>query len=517
MPALSTRTLDPPLHFPDPVARTSRLVQKLRSPGAYAHPADRIEVRETHISYVLLAGDFAYKIKKPVDLGFLDFRSLEARRRFCDEEMRLNRRTAPGLYLGVVAITGTDAAPKVAGAGTPIEYAVRMLRFPDDALLESRAAAGKLASEDIVALARTVARFHATASRAARGSAYGSAQLVLGSALDNLSHLQSLAPSPELLPALADLRDWTLAEHSKLRAAMDRRQAEGFVREGHGDLHLGNVVLLDGRPVPYDAIEFDAKLSWIDVMNDIAFTVMDLEHHGLHGHATRFLNAYLGETGDYEGLTLLRFYLVYRALVRAKVAAIRLEQPELESHERMTVRKRVRDHVLLAQRLSWQSLPRLVVMHGLSGSGKSTMSEALADSLGAIRLRSDVERKRLCGLESLARTNSPTGDGIYSPALSRATYERLGHLAQSLLEAGYPVIVDAAFLRKGDRDAFRAIAHRAGAAFTLASCVAPLEVLRRRVSERSGDASEAGIDVIEHQLAVQDPLDPCEREAAVFL
>jgi uncharacterized protein len=377
--------------------------------------------------------------------------------------------------------------------------------------------AGKLGFEEVVALARAVAAFHAAASRAAKGSAYGSAAMVLESALDNLSHLQSLAPSPELLPALADLRDWTSNEHSRLRAAMDQRQADGFVREGHGDLHLANVVLLDGRPVPFDAIEFDAKLIWIDVMNDIAFTVMDLEHHGLHGHATRFLNAYLEETGDYEGLALLRFYLVYRALVRAKVSAIRLGQPELESHERMTVRKKVRDHVLLAQRLSWQSLPRLVVMHGLSGSGKSTLSEALAASLGAIRLRSDVERKRLCGLDPLARTHSPAGGGLYSPELSRATYARLGHLGQSLLEAGYPVIIDAAFLRKSDRESFRAIATRTRATFTIASCSAPLELLRRRVTERVGGASEAGIDVIEHQLAVQDPLDPGEREAAVFL
>ena len=517
MLAAYARPVSAGVHLPAPVEPVALLVRNLQSPAAYPHPADRIDARETHISYVLLAGDFAYKVKKPVDLGFLDFRSLEARRRFCEEEVRINRRTAPGLYLGVVAITGSEAAPRVDGQGEPIEYAVRMRRFADDALLESRASAGTLASEEVVALARTVARFHAGAARAGKGSPYGSAELVLDSALGNLSHLQSLAPSPELLPALGDLRDWTVRSHAGLRTAMDARQAEGFVRDGHGDLHLGNVVLLEGRPVPFDAIEFDAKLRWIDVMNDIAFTVMDLEHHGLHGQAMRFLNAYLEETGDYEGLALLRFYLVYRALVRAKVSAIRLEQPDLESHERMTVRKRVRDHVLLAQRLSWQSLPRLVVMHGLSGSGKSTMSEALAASLGAIRLRSDIERKRLSGLDPLARTNSPAGGGLYSPDRSRATYERLGHLAQSVLAAGFPVIIDAAFLRKGDRQSFRAIAERAGATFTIASCSAPLEVLRRRVAERAGDASEARVDVLDHQLAVEDRLDPSEREAAVFL
>jgi predicted kinase len=343
---------------------------------------------------------------------------------------------------------------------------------------------------------------------------------VLDAALSNLAVLASLELPPDLLPTVEDLREWTLQEHARIAPALARRVADGFVRECHGDLHLGNIVQLDGAPVPFDAIEFNDELRWIDPMADIAFTAMDLERHGLDAHANRFLNAYLEESGDYGGVAVLRFYEVYRALVRAKIGSIRLGQAGVESHEKMAVRTSVRGHVLLAQRLSCRSTPRLVVMHGLSGSGKTVMSESLAASIGAIRIRSDVERKRLGGLGPLARSGSAVGAGLYSARRTARTYDRLAELAESVLAEGYPVIVDATFLRRAERARFRDIAERAKVAFTIASCTAPADVLRRRLRARAlgmNDASEADLAVLDLQLATQEPLGAAERDRAIYL
>jgi aminoglycoside phosphotransferase family enzyme/predicted kinase len=505
----------------EPVATAltrSRLINALRDPSCYQHSVQQVEVIETHISWVLLTGEYAYKIKKPVALGFLDFTSLDARRLYCNEELRLNRRTAPRLYLDVVPITGSQSRPAVGGAGNALEYAVRMRQFPREALLDRMARGATLESFHLDQLAQRLAAFHSQVGRADNGTAYGSSQCVLDNAIRNFSEIETLAPIADDHELLHSLRDWTRSQHASLSTVFDSRKLGGFVRECHGDLHLGNIALIDGMPTPFDCIEFNSDFRWIDVMNEIAFLVMDLLDHRLPRLAFRFLSAYLENTGDYDGVRVLRFYLVYRALVRAKVACIRALQPGVCNDDKRNAGEIFRDYLQLAQRLAAWPTPALIIMHGVSGSGKTTISQALLETLGAIRVRSDVERKRMHGFEPAVRTGSGIGSGIYAAGATEKTYDRLALYARELLIAGYPVVVDATFLGRSHRDAFRRIAAENGVPFAIASCVAPERTLRERVVIRDGkgkDASEAGIAVLERQLATQDPLTKDESELAI--
>jgi len=495
---------------------TGALIERLRQPAAYPHPVDRVELIETHASFVLLAGDFAYKIKKPVRLPFLDFSSLEKRRFFCEEELRLNRRTAPGLYLGVVAIGGVPAS--MDSREEPVEYALKMRRFAQDALLGRMAREGRLGASHVEALGRHVARFHAAAPRAA--PCVDAIARVVARALDNFRDIDALEPTPAVHATLARLHDWTREQAGALARRIALRHAQGFVRECHGDLHLANAVWLGGEPVAYDCIEFDPRLRWIDVMGDIAFTMMDLAGHGLPRLATRLLNAYLEETGDYGGLRVLRFYLVYRAMVRAKVARIRMHQGAVGVHDYVRALEEFQRHLLLAEELSRPGVPLLVLMHGLAGSGKTTASTRLAEGLGAVRVRSDVERKRLHGMAAAERSGSGLAEGLYTPDKSRRTYAHLAVLAHEVLAAGFPVVVDAAALTLEQRERFRRVARAAGADFEIASCIAPEASLRERVAARqsaASDASEAGLAVLALQRAAIEPLTDAERKHSVIL
>ncbi|MCC6610206.1 MAG: AAA family ATPase [Burkholderiales bacterium] len=502
-----------------------RLIDALRDPERYPHPVERVERLETHISWVLLAGEYAYKIKKPVDLGFLDFTTLDARKRFCEEELRLNRRTAPGLYLAVVAITGSDADPQVDGAGAAVEYAVQMRRFDQAGLLDRLAKRGELTPGLVDAIARDIAEFHARVAVAAAGSAFGRPAQVTAPALANFDHIARLLGA-EAGASAADarrrerLRAWAEREGERLAPVFAARQGGGFVRECHGDLHLGNIALVDGVPTAFDCIEFNPELRWIDVMSELAFLVMDLLDRRMPGAAYRCLNAYLEATGDYDGLAVLRFYLVYRAMVRAKVACIRAYQPGLAADARTATEAEYRRYFDLAERLARPGAPALVLMHGLSGSGKTTVAGDLLERIGAVRIRSDVERKRLHGLAADARTQSAVAGGIYGADATRRTYARLAEAAGSALRAGWPAIVDATFLRRAERDAFRALARECDAPFAIFSCQAPEPVLRERIVARArggADASEADLAVLARQLAVQEPLDGDELRDTVVL
>ena len=494
------------------------MIAALRDPGRYPHPVERVELLETHISWILLTGRYAYKLKKPVSLGFLDFSTLEARRTACEEELRLNRRTAPDLYLEVVPVTGTEAEPRLGGKGRAIDFAVKMREFPQDALLDRVAARGELRLELMDDLAAEVAAFHAQVARAATGSDFGSPADVIGQARQNFDQLRSLDPDRESAAALKRLTEWTEREFARRAPAFAARRDAGFVRECHGDLHLRNLLLLDGRIVPFDCIEFNAHFRWIDVMSEVAFLVMDLVDHGFAAHAARFLDAYLEGTGDYAGLGLLRFYLVYRAMVRAKVAWMRGHQLPASTPERDRAEREFRDYLRLAERFVALERRALILTRGLSGSGKTVFSGFLVEEIGAIRVRSDVERKRLHGLAAAERTGAAVGGGIYGPDATRRTYARLAEIARIVLDAGFPAVVDATFLLRADRDALRALAREAGATFAIAACEAPEPVLRERILARTraaGDASEANLEVLVRQLATAQPLAGDELTFAV--
>jgi uncharacterized protein len=497
-----------------PRSDIERVIAGLSHPQAYPHPADRLERLETHISYVLLAGEHAYKLKKPLDLGFLDFSTLERRRRCCEEEVRLNRRLAPGLYLGVVPVTGSLDHPRI---GTPsradgpvLEWAVHMRRFPQEALLDRRA----LTPEMVDLLAERLADFHGAIPRASADSPFGTREAVLWPMLENINQVRARIRLPERAGRLERIEAWTRARWLELAPVLDGRREEGRVRECHGDMHRGNIAWVDGAPLIFDALEFNPALRWIDTASELAFLLMDLEEAGEPGSARRLLNRYLELGGDYGALQVLDFYKVYRAMVRAKVLAIRLGQGDLSAAEAGVDREACARYLGLAESYTRSRRPRLLIACGLSGSGKSRLGRRLREALPLIHLRSDVERKRLFGLDPDARTTGAPGCGIYFAQATEWTYERLYRLAALILSSGYDALVDATFLKRARRDLFRRLAEAQGAGFAILVLDAPIETLRRRVIRRLAegcDASEASLAVLEHQRRNCECLDAGER------
>jgi len=482
---------------------------------ARSHSPHHPRLEETHISWVLLAGNDAYKIKKAVDLGFLDFSTLEKRRFYCKEELRLNRRLAPDLYLGVVAIGGSPERP-VIGGEPAIEYAVHMRRFPRAAMMDRLLADDEITAAHIDRLAATIAHFHAVLPAAPADTPFGSPETIQSAVLENFAQLASSLGTPADVALLEEVHTASLHEFAACEPLLRQRKAAGCVRECHGDLHLGNIVLLDDVPVPFDGIEFSATLRWIDVISEIAFTMMDLLERGRPQFAWRFLNTYLEPTGDYAGIGVLRYYLAYRAMVRAKVAAIRAAQEEAAQAEKEL--EACRGYLALAHDCLARRRPALIITHGLPGSGKSSFAQLALERLGAIRVRSDVERKRLFGFTALADSKSQTGGGIYDEEATHRTYERLRELARGLLAAGFPVIADAAFLRHAERESFRTLAKEIKTPFAIASVQAGEKVLMERLAlrrSRADDASEADAAVLRLLQTVQEPLREEELADAV--
>lgn len=495
----------------------ARLLAALSRPAVFGPGCTRAERLETHISFVLLTGQHAYKIKKAVDLGFLDFTTLAARRHFCEEELRLNRRLAPALYLDVVPITGSVDAPVLGGDGPAVEYAVRMREFPQNTLASHIVARGELSPVDIDALAGKVAAFHGASGVAARNGAFGAPDEILRIARQNFGQLQPHLATAAGRDELEALRAWTEREHAARHSAFLRRREQGFIRECHGDLHLNNIARIDGELTIFDCIEFNESMRWIDLMSEVAFTVMDLHYRGRVDLARRFLNTYLEWTGDYAGLTVLRFYLVYRALVRAKIARLRAAQLEAGAAKRALLTE-YRAHVTLARSYAQSSHPALVVTHGLAGCGKTTLSQALLEAIGAVRVRSDVERKRMHGVGPLERGRNGIDRGLYAAGVTEATYRELGALARKIVGAGLVAIVDATCLKRWQRDQFRDLAAELGVAFVIVDFSASDTTLRRRIAERaakSSDASDADLAVLDQQLRSSEPLTPEEQAFVV--
>jgi hypothetical protein len=495
----------------------ARLVAALASPGACDAGSGRVAHLETHISHVLLTGALAYKIKKPVSLGFLDFASLADRKHYCDEELRLNRRLAPDVYLDVVAITGSVEHPRIGGDGPVLEYAVRMREFPQDALASRMLARGALAVGHLDALVAQVADFHGRVDRAATGASFGTPETALSAALQNFTQIRPLLDDRQDRAALDALSVWTAREHAARLPALRQRREAGFIRECHGDLHLGNIAVIDDRVTIFDCIEFNDELRWIDVMSEVAFTVMDLADRGRADLAHRFQNGYLEISGDYGGLAVFPFYLVYRALVRAKVACLRAAQlPAGEAKAALVAE--YRGYVALAQRYAQSRPPSLLITHGLSGCGKTTLTQALLELTGAIRIRTDVERKRLHGMTSGARSGSTIDAGLYTSDATERTYRRALALAEGVAASGRIAIVDGTFLGRWQRDLFRARAAELGVPFAIVTFTAGEAALRARVAARAAqatDASEADLAVLEHQLRSQEPLGADERALTI--
>ncbi len=497
----------------EPIEREKALIRALSHGDAYDHPAENIRILDTHISWVVLTGDFAYKIKKPIKLEFLDYSTLEKRKHYCELELELNQRWAPDLYLDVVPVCGSFYAPVVGGDGTPIEYALKMKQFPQSAQLDPQLAAGLLVNKDMVDLAETVAEVHAAIPVYEESSSDEFLAAVRQAMLDNFDYLQDAAGEDSVL----ELQSWTSRKLDDLSALIIARYKSGFVRECHGDLHLRNLVRLPSGVTPYDCVEFSVELRNIDVISDVSFLVMDLVARGEQRLAYAFINRYLECSGDYAGATLLGLYFVYHALIRAKIAVIRAIERTHDTARRHD-RKEAAHYCAVAQRWIDGGVPRLILMHGFSGSGKTWLSRQLMLRLPAIRVRSDIERKRMHGLHETERTGAAPGQGLYGPDVSAGVYEHLADHAATVLAAGLNVIVDAAFLDRAERDRFRELAARAGSEIVIVSARAAHEELERRVESRhraGGDPSDADLDVLRYEFDHADPLGEDERDSVI--
>jgi uncharacterized protein len=498
------------------LAAQRRMVEALRDPARYPFPVAAVSLIETHISFVLLTGTFAYKIKKAVDFGFLDCTRLEQRRFFCEEELRLNRRLSTHFYLGVVAIGGSADDPYWEGeAVEAIEYAVKMEEFAQEDLLDRVLMRGALSAGHIDALAAAIAALHSAAPVAAPVLDYGSPHAVQAVVDAAFSQLRPLAAAADHA-LVEDIESWMAAEYRRLRPLFARRKLGGSVRECHGDLHLSNIALLRGELQIFDAIDFAPQLRWIDVASDLAFLLMDLSQRGRTDYAWRLLNEWLEITGDYAGLSVLLYYQVYRALVRALVSRLHAAEPALPSAVRDAASATEIAYLRHAAALRAPRVRALLVTHGFSGAGKSTLARAVGETFGVVRITSDIERKRRHGLPPFAH-NAAT-DTLYSKAATATTYQELGRLARLAIGAGYPVIIDAACLERSQRMQFRFLAQRLGVPFLLLDCQAPPALLRHRVSRRaevSRDASDATLPMLERQIETADPLGPDELDTAL--
>ena len=489
------------------------LIECLLNPEAYPHPTQSIEMIETHISWVFLTGPFAYKLKKPVKLGFLDFRTLDSRLFYCQEELRLNQAWAPEIYIDVVPITATAGQALVDGDGPAIDYAVRMHQFGQDQRLDLQLDANKLSDDDMDELANNTARQHR--STHVTGPA-GRDEKLTHIKHDMWENLDALEGQPAA-KNLHNLRQWTARQLGKLEPVLQQRFDDGFVRECHGDLHLSNLVRLPGGITAFDCIEFGAEFRNIDVMSDIAFLVMDLVSRQRSDLAYRFLNRYLELTGDYGSMEVFTLYFVYRCLVRAKVAAIRSQERKHHDEAKSDLSK-VRKYCEMALRQTQQQAPTLIAMHGLSGSGKTWLSSKLVSALPAIRVRSDIERKRMFHMDERADSESGVAQGIYSEAVNRDTYNQLHAIAEIVLSAGHSIIVDAAYLKFADRDDLHKLATSCGSQYILVQTCASDETLRQRIRKRSNlgdDASEAGLDVLQYQQRHAEQLTAVELHSAL--
>lgn len=472
-------------------------------PSAFQHSVTDLHVQETNLSWIVLTGPYAYKIKKGVAFSFVDQSTPEQRKTLCEAELRLNRRLASDLYEAVVPISTDGEGLHFGGSGVVADYAVKMKQFASDqelsVLLEQRT----VDAVEIGELGVRLADFHQSLpGESAAHHWQGTQQLhdaVLGTLATVLCHVDADSRAPEL----GSLVDWI---HDFLHNHLDllrRREREGHIRECHGDLHARNIVRWHRQLVPFDSLEFDPKLRWIDTMNDAAFLFMDLIAHDRPDLAFVFLNAYVSRTGDYDGVRLLHFYAVYRALVRALVDSLAAQnRPAACDRFRRYARLRINT----ATQLSQASASGLIMMHGLSGSGKSAVSMQLAEQLGAVQIRSDVERKRL-------QTQSGA-TSIHTEEFDQRTYAHLLECAESCLQGGVTTIVDAAFLQAVDRDRFRALADAHGIPLLIVSCQAPLAELEARIERRrraGRDPSDADVPELHRQMETWVPIGTDER------
>ncbi|MGK7911133.1 MAG: AAA family ATPase [Synechococcus sp.] len=485
------------------------LIQHMLKSDFYPHDVQEpIQLLQTHISYVLLTGEFAYKVKKPMNFGFLDFTTLEKRRFFIQEELRLNQRGAAELYLEVLAISKHESGDyELGGTGEAVEYTLKMRQFPQETLLPQLFDRGELTPDLVVALAKEIASFHSNLTTSDRISSFGSVAGVRAAFDENYEQTAGFIGGPqtqEQFDQTKALTDRFFAEQAEM---LERRVQGGFVRECHGDLHLGNICYWNNRFYLFDCIEFNEPFRFVDVMYDIAYIVMDLQLRKRPDLSALFLNTYIEHTGDYEGLQVLPLYVSRQSYVRAKVTSFMLGDPAISAETKAEVTATAAKYYQLALQCLQPRSGSLYVMCGLSGSGKSTVASALSQTLDAIHIRSDAVRKHLAGINLYERGSSGEfGSGIYTPEMTQKTYDRLQQLGILLASLGYPVILDAKYDKQALRQAIANAAKQHQLPLKFISCEAPLETIRQWLGARTGDIADATADLLDKQIQAFEPL-----------
>jgi uncharacterized protein len=483
------------------------LIAAMTDAAFYPHPAADVEVRQTHISCVFLAGDFVYKIKKPLHFAFLDYSTPEQRYHFCREEVRLNRRLTPRVYLGVFPImrrpSGVALCANAAEQFDPgaLEYAVKMRRLPEDRSLERLIGNGQVGADHMRRIARVLAKFHAEAARD-RSVFYGNADAVavtLGTNVDECRPFVGDTIGAREFDWIGSFQRAFIERHRDL---LDRRARQWMVREGHGDLRSEHICITENIDV-IDCVEFSEKLRYADLASDLAFLLMDLDrlHAPALGH--HLLRAYVAEIGDKELSRLLNLYKCHRAMVRGKVGSLKARESEVPAEQRRRASESARNHFAAAYRYAKAGSPVLIVVCGLPASGKSTVAQALAERSGFALFNSDVVRKRLAGMAPTERAGGSPGGGIYSRQFTAATYQSLAEEAAGILCGGDGVIIDATYKDQAERVRIRDVARGAAAPIVFAQCVISDEQARRRLAQRAQQpdaVSDATWDVyLRHQ------------------
>ena len=488
------------------------LIEALCSPDAYAHEVDGVELIQTHISYVLLAGPYAYKIKKAIELHFLDYSTLERRRLMCEEEVRLNRRLCPDVYLGVVPVVRADGGYRVGGEGEPLEYAVQMRRMPADRMMPALLARGAVTGDDIRAIAHVIAAFHRASETNGHIAAFGGIDVLRLNWQENFDQTGPFVGRTLTREGLDEIRAYVerfLRDNATLIAA---RAANGRTRDCHGDLRSDAIVIAkDGEICVMDCIEFNDRIRYGDVAGDIGFLAMDLDFRGRPDLADELISAYLGEAGDETLPCVLDFYRCYRAYVRGKVESLQLDESEVPAEQRAAARQRARAYFKLAHSCAATAYPRAaVMMAGLSGSGKSYVAGGLAGRLGAALLSSDVTRRELLGVPPGAHEHVPYGHGVYTEEARERVYEEMHARAAAHLRQGHSVILDATYARRSDRGAAQRVAAAAGVPLVAVEVVAEEAAVRAHLARRAGEpqaASDARWEIYVAQRARFEPPD----------
>ncbi|MGQ9838893.1 MAG: bifunctional aminoglycoside phosphotransferase/ATP-binding protein [Cyanobacteriota bacterium] len=476
-------------------ARLPKLIQAMLDPAFYPHPVQvPIQLIQTHISYILLTGDYAYKVKKPLDFGFLNFTTLQQRQHFCQEELRMNQRGAPGLYLEVLPIIQANShfqlLNRLPGSeDCVVEYTLKMRQFPQESLLSNLFARGELTATLMEELGRVVAAFHAQTQTNDYIRSFGQPERVREAFDENYRQTQRYIGGPQTAQQYEETQaytDWFFAERQDL---FQQRLDQDRIRECHGDLHLSNICLWEGKLLLFDCIEFNEPFRFVDVMYDVSYAVMDLDARHRSDLGNAYLNTYLEETGDWEGLKILPIYLNRQAYVRAKVTSFLLDDPTAAEKTKAEAFKTAAQYYRLAWEYTRPKQGRLFLMSGLSGSGKSTVARYLARQQGAIHIRSDAVRKHLAGIPLRERG----GAEVYTPEMTTKTYQRLLQLGIELAQEGYTVILDAKFDRQALRGMAIAQAETRGIPLRILHCHAPTTLLQERLQQRASSQTSGAL------------------------